>query len=77
MEGMTPVTKHLTVIAVVLITAGAVLLSAGSIGYQATADQPDANIGAGFALIAGPYVVGLGLVFALSAGLTHLTTRRR
>ncbi|MEV6872839.1 hypothetical protein [Amycolatopsis sp. NPDC051128] len=74
---MTPVTKRLTVVAVVLITAGAVLLSAGSLGYQATSDRPDANIGAGLALIAGPYVVGLGLVFALSAALTHLATRRR
>ncbi|MGW5747069.1 hypothetical protein [Amycolatopsis sp. NPDC003861] len=74
---MTPVTKRLTVIAVVLITAGAILLSVGAIGFRATSDQPDANIGAGFALLAGPYVVGLGVLFALSAGLTHLTSRRR
>ncbi|WP_329052481.1 hypothetical protein OG738_07925 [Amycolatopsis sp. NBC_01488] len=74
---MTTVTKRLTVVAVLLITVGAILLSVGALGFEKTSDQPDANIGAGFALLAGPYVVGLGLVFALSAGLTHWTTRRR
>ncbi|MEV7039550.1 hypothetical protein SAMN05421837_105686 [Amycolatopsis pretoriensis] len=73
---MTTVTKRLTVVAVLLITAGAILLSVGAIGFRSD-EQADANIGAGFALLAGPYIVGLGLVFALSAGLTHLTTRRR
>ncbi|SFW46491.1 hypothetical protein [Amycolatopsis australiensis] len=74
---MTTVTKRLAVVAVLLITVGAILLSVGAIGFQARSDEPDANVGAGFALLAGPYVVGLGLVFALSAGLTHLTARRR
>jgi hypothetical protein len=74
---MTTVTKWLTAVAILLITAGAILLSLGAIGFRATSDRPDANIGAGLALLAGPYIVGLGLVFALSAGLTHLTTRRR
>jgi hypothetical protein len=77
MEAMTTVTKLLAVVAVLLITLGAILLSLGAISFRATSDRPDANIGAGIALLAGPYVVGLGLVFALSAGLTHLTTRRR
>src|SRR5256885_16253086 len=73
---MTTVTKRLAVVAVLLITLGAILLSLGAIGFRAT-DEPDANIGAGFALLAGPYVVRLGLVFALSARLPHLTPRRR
>lgn len=77
MGTMTTLTKRLAVVAVLLVTLGAVLLSIGAIGFRATSDQPDANIGAGFALLAGPYIVGLGLIFALSAGLTHLTTRRR
>jgi hypothetical protein len=73
---MTTITKRLTVVAVLLITVGAILLSVGAIGFRSD-EQADANIGAGFALLTGPYIVGLGLVFALSAGLTHLTTRRR
>ena len=73
---MTSATKGLATAAIVLVTGGAVLLSIGSIGYQATRAEPDANIGAGIALVGGPYVVGLGLLFGIVAGVTHLAGRR-
>ncbi len=73
---MTSATKALVTIAIVLVTAGAVVLSAGSIGYQATQDEPDANIGAGIALVGGPYIVGLGLLAGIAAAMTRLAGRR-
>lgn len=73
---MTSATKGLATAAIVLVTAGAVVLSAGSIGYQATKDEPDANIGAGIALVGGPYVVGMGLLLGIVAAFTHFAGRR-
>ena len=73
---MTSATKSLATAAIVLVTAGAVVLSAGSIGYQATRDEPDANIGAGIALVGGPYVVGLGLFLGVVATVAHFAGRR-
>lgn len=73
---MTSATKSLATAAIVLVTAGAVVLSAGSIGYQATRDEPDANIGAGIALVGGPYVVGLGLFLGIVAAVAHFAGRR-
>ena len=64
-------------VAVGVITVGAVVLSLGSFGYQATLDDSGANIGAGIALLIGPYIVGLGLLLGLASGLLRLAARGR
>ncbi|HKN51021.1 MAG TPA: hypothetical protein VJX66_00905 [Amycolatopsis sp.] len=73
---MTRLTKGLASAAIVLVAAGAVVLSAGSIAYQASRDEPDADIGAGIALITGPYVVGAGLLLGAAAAISHFAGRR-
>ncbi|MEU4666809.1 hypothetical protein AB0F91_02290 [Amycolatopsis sp. NPDC023774] len=59
-----------------MITVAAVVLSVGSIGYQADSDSGNgANIGAGVALTFGPYLVALGLLLGIGAAVAHFTSR--
>ncbi|WP_370946382.1 hypothetical protein AB5J62_01985 [Amycolatopsis sp. cg5] len=73
---MNSTVKAWTIVAAVTITFGALVLSWGSISHQATADEPDANIGAGIALTFGPYIVGIGLLAGAVAAVTALSQRR-
>ncbi|MFF4598520.1 hypothetical protein [Amycolatopsis sp. NPDC001319] len=73
---MTGTTKGLGLGAIVVITAGAVVLSAGSISCQADSGT-GANIGADVALTFGPYLVALGLLLGIGAAAAHFAGRAR
>ncbi|MEV0065110.1 MULTISPECIES: hypothetical protein [unclassified Amycolatopsis] len=74
---MTGVTKGLGLGAIIVITVGAVVLSVGSISYQASDSGNGANIGADVALTFGPYLVALGLILGIAAAVAHFTSRAR
>ncbi|WIX81826.1 hypothetical protein QRX50_14230 [Amycolatopsis carbonis] len=75
---MTGAPKGLGLGAIIVITVGAVVLSVGSISYQADSGSGNgANIGAGVALTFGPYLVALGLLLGVGAAVAHLSSRAR
>ncbi|MGW4487791.1 hypothetical protein ACWEOE_28585 [Amycolatopsis sp. NPDC004368] len=75
---MTGATKGLGLAAIVAITVGAVVLSVGSLSYQAdSGSENGANIGAGVALTFGPYFVAVGLLLGIGAAVTHFASRAR